>query len=171
MPDLNQREADNLKTLLTEKEIDKKKLAEIADVSLQSVYAWLRGTQMNRDKAERINREYPEYSVEWILGYTKYKSEDMRLWELFLETGFRNDYLVKLTTKLLNARGFETIKREEDPELEWFQQEAERGSYRISRDEKSIVLTNKQCIYLAHEIADYAEMRVNAMFERGGWNG
>lgn len=170
MTDSTHRQVEHLKALLDEQGINQSRLGEIAGASAQAASSWLSGKHAIREKyAKNINKEFPQYSTEWIRGLVDYRNEDTRLWESWFNQLSKNRKLVALTQKLSEISGYSWMNLGDDPELDFFEQVFHRGDFRISRGNKSVVLTDKQCVTLADEISRYVDMRLSSIFERGAW--
>lgn len=65
----------NLETLLKEKGLLKKDLAEMVHTSVQTISKACNGVRLSKGLAEDIIALFPEYNISWLLGYSSYKLE------------------------------------------------------------------------------------------------
>ena len=174
MANFNQKQADHLQALINNVTVDGKKLqkgylAEVAGVSRQSVSNWLKGSQMKDEHAEKIHQKWPHYSKEWILGYSDFVNDDVKLWSLFKSNNDRNKCLKNVLIWYMRFNDFEPLNLKDDESLGLWEREFEAGNYKISHNGKSVVLTDKQCIALANEVNEIVVMRLNSILKRGWW--
>lgn len=65
--------AINLEELIKEQGIRKNELAKKIPTSPQTISKACQGKRLTRTMAERIVKEYPQYNIGWLLGYSKLK--------------------------------------------------------------------------------------------------
>ena len=162
MEELQQLQSTRLKLLLVEQNITQKDLAEKIEVSPTSVNHWVNGkVHMNDDSARLISSEYPEYSPEYLRGYSEYRNSETEKKMQGVNVAGRNyrkiDCVMMLAT-LPNGADMQSLSLGDAP-----------GRITLEHDGKSITPTFWDWNEFANEVCDYIEMRINRKIERGRW--
>ena len=182
MEELQQLQAERLNRLLVEQNISQKDLAERIKVSPTSVNHWVNGkVHMNDYNASLIHDAYPQYSAEWLRGYSEYPNEIEAIRankEKSLERFFDELDCVEGLLKLNGATVTYFSKLSENTD-EWTIEFDNGEKYtttihsddfaKITQGERSLILTMEQWRCFRSEIRRYMNMRLDSMFERGGW--
>lgn len=182
MEELQQLQSVRLKRLLDEQNITQKELAVKLKVSPTSVNHWVNGkVHMNDYNASLINKEYPAYSPEYLRGYADYpnESEAMRAAQSKRTERFFAELDCVEGLLKLNGATVEYFSELSENEDEWTI-ELEDGEKltttihsddyaRITQGERSLVLSMEQWRFFRSDVRKYVNMRLDSMFERGGW--
>lgn len=181
MEDLQQLQSERLKRLLAEQNISQKDLAEKLGVSPTSVNHWVNGkVHMNDYNASLIHDVYPEYSVEYLRGYSEYPNETEAMRDRLRRHDERFFTELGCIENLLKLSGVtvEYFSQLSDDESEWvivadgetFTTSVHFNEFaKLARDEQTLVLTMAQWRAFRAEISQYMNMRLDSMFERGCW--
>ena len=85
MDELKQIQSEHLKCFfndLAAKGISAKSFADTVGVSEVTVSKWRHGRQkINPSNANEINKHFPDYSVQYLLGYAEFPNEDAAIKE------------------------------------------------------------------------------------------
>lgn len=181
MEELQQLQSARLKRLLTDQNIYQKDLAEMLGVSPTSVNHWVNGkVHMSDYNASLIHDAYPEYSVEYLRGYSEYPNETEAMRDRQKRHGERFFTELECIESLLKLGGVsvEYFSQASDDESEYtiiadgvpFTTDVRFNEFaRLSRDGQSVVLTMAQWRAFRAEISQYMNLRIDSMFERGAW--
>ena len=178
MEDLKPIQARHLKHLLTSEGISHTTLANTIEVSTVTVSRWVNAkTAISQHNAGVIHSKYPNYSIEYLLGYSEYRNDGDKA-KAEVVTQYRVEQSVE---RLALNRGFQTqalgsFEIEEYNELtkDGYRPltELENVQYfeRIENaDGEVLTLTAEQWSNFCDEVSSYIEMRLGKMFERGCW--
>ena len=181
MQELQQLQSMRLKRLLADQNTSQKELAEKLGVSPTSVNHWVNGkVHMNDYNARLIHDAYPEYSVEFLRGYSEYPNET----EAMRDRRKRHDerFFTELdcveTLLKLGGVTVEYFSQLSDDESEvtivadgeTFTTSVHFNEFaKLARGGQTIVLTMAQWRAFRTEIGQYMNMRLDSMFERGCW--
>ena len=73
--EINAKRCERLKQIIREQGIKQTKLSEETGISQQAISAMVRGkANVTETTAEIMAEKFPQYSVEWLLGFTDYKN-------------------------------------------------------------------------------------------------
>ena len=168
MEELQQLQAVRLKRLLDDQNISQKDLAEMLKVSPTSVNHWVNGkVHMNDYNARLICEKYPEYSPDYLRGYSDYqnaKAEESA--RAFVQFSIENH-----VEKIALSRGFEAQLIMQFSQPENSERPEYCGFYKVIRNSQNETLRIPDEIWSAFvdEVCDYVEMRLNQMMKRGAW--
>ena len=131
-----------------------------------SVSDWKLGkVRMTEASAKLINKEYPQYSVEWLRGETEARTAEELFEENWNKENKRLDNLYKAVTLLAMQGGGFNISEPQTKMIDGWPE----FFFEVTKGKKSITLTGEQYSNFINEIAAYVEMRLSAMLERGCW--
>lgn len=184
MVDIKKKQAEHLRIVLSELDLTYDEFAATISakrkgtlkLSKTTVYNWARGrTEMAKAKAEEIHRCFPQYSVEYLRGYSDYPNEKAKRDAEHNQK--LTDFLSELDCieRLLSLDGYsiEYLSSPEPSEIIALEDGSDliiRDEYaRISNGEKSATLTIEQWRAFRQEIRAYLNMRIGSMLERGAW--
>lgn len=78
--EINAKRCERLKQIIREQGIKQTKLSEETGISQQAISAMVRGkANVTETTAEIMAEKFPQYSVEWLLGFTDYKTMQKNL--------------------------------------------------------------------------------------------
>lgn len=162
MEELQQLQSARLKLLLIEQTTTQKELAERIGVSPTSVNHWVNGkVHMNDYNARLIHDAYPEYSVEYLRGYSEYRnSETEKRMQSVNVAGrnYRKIDCVQMLATLTNGAEIQSMSLGDNP-----------AQITLEHNGKSITPTFWDWNEFADEVCDYIKMRINRKIERGRW--
>lgn len=162
MEELQQLQSARLKLLLVEQNITQKELAERLQVSPTSVNHWVNGkVHMNDYNARLISSAYPEYSPEYLRGYSEYRNIEVETKKRNMLAAGRVYYKidsVQILATLTNGAEVQSMSLGDNP-----------TQIVLEHDNKLIKPSFFEWNEFADEICDYIEMRINRKIERGRW--
>ena len=178
MEDLKPIQARHLKRLLTSERISKTKFAETIGVSAVSVSRWVNAkAAISQYNAGVIHSKYPNYSIEYLLGYSEYRNEGDKT-KAEVVTQYKVEQSVE---RLAMGRGFQ-MQALSSFDIEEYKELTKDGHRSLTdlenvqyferienADSEALTLTAKQWSDFCDEVSSYIEMRLGKMFERGGW--
>ena len=170
MEELQRLQSERLKRLLAEQGITQKELAKKLGASATSVNHWVHGkVHMNDYNASLIHELYPDYSAEWLRGYSNYPNDKEERLERRSEQWRKSFLLIDCFDGLMKLNGVEfelveTTKLDENGEPYDF-----GGYVVVSKDEKSLSVSAEQWDALQKEVLGYVGFRIDQLLERGCW--
>lgn len=182
MKELQHLQSERLKRLLIERNTTQKELAEKLEVSPTSVNHWVNGkVHMNDYNANLIHAVYPEYSVEYLRGYSEYPNRQCEEAAIARKAALKEITTSQCVEHLAASRGFrakgigyfdpaeygELVKDCWQPITKL---KSVEGVERIENGNgEALELSDEQWSYFVDEIGGYIEMRLGQMIERGCW--
>lgn len=185
MDELKQIQSEHLKSLLNDladKGISAKSFANTVGVSEVTVSNWKHGRQkINPSNANEINKHFPDYSVQYLLGYDDFPNEDAAIKDRRKQSNARFFAELDCVEGLLKLNGVS---------FEYFSEHIEdAGAYTVTTEDGesftmsdkhdefieltkngySVTLTMEQWRAFRSEIVGYANMRLTMLIERGVW--
>lgn len=142
---------------------------------------WQTGKEMTRVKAEEIHKAFPQYSVDWLRGYSEYPNRQCEEKANARKDAFKHLTVGQCIERLAASRGFraEGIGRFDPAEYGELVKDgwqpmtklkSVEGVERIENGNGEVLeLSDEQWSYFVDEIGGYIEMRLGQMFERGAW--
>lgn len=178
MEELQRLQSARLKRLLDEQGISQKDLAEKLGVSPTSINHWVNGkVHMNDYNASLIHGHFPEYSAEWLRGYSDYPNRQSEInAQVAKEFG-----ISQCVERLAMNRGFQVSSFGEfDPKAvdmdKWREDwpNVDRSGFEYFErledvNGRVVKLTAEQWNAFVDEVGGYIEMRINSMIGRGAW--
>lgn len=170
MEELQRLQSIRLKLLMKEQGITQKWLAEKFGFSETSVSHWVNGkVHMNDYNAKLISSEFPDYSPEYLRGYSEYRN---------IEQAERRTESLQQSIKRQNADAVELLAENSGFQVDFVSIAEEYGpdypfrtdddfGYKIGLGEKSIPMTAEDFGKFADEVSAYVAMRLSLMLERG----
>lgn len=160
-----------VKQLCTELDITQAKLAEKTGISVQGISGMVNGkVNVTETSANAIHEAYPQYSFEWIMGYSEHKNE----WDMFVTTlskAKQEGAMLEAGIKLFaDCNGFTItnpfngLPKTQSVEIGIT---AIKKGYLISKEGKSINLSVEDMNHLINDISDYVEYRLDRYIKKG----
>lgn len=143
-----------LKQLCDEQGISQQELSRRTNISQQNISCMVNGkANVTENTANIIVKEFPEYSFEWLMGYSDFKtSDEMRVYarDLADRVLMRNEHFIQCIISMAEMRGYHI--------------ERNSGQTEYIRD-NIIYLDSAQMDRLAKEMMDFLELRLKWLCE------
>lgn len=173
MANLNPKQAEHLKRVfddLKKQGISQAKVAELINVTTVSISNWKAGRQgIDPSNAKAISKEFPQYSAEYLLGYTDYANKDEEK-RADLKQNFLDAYqMIDCVNSLAMLNG--VTKLEALHEHHSLDEDFDGDSYfvEVTRDGRTLRITEEQWETFQKEVCNYVGFRLDQIFERGCW--
>ena len=115
-PPVNPEAGKRLKLILSQTKTTHEKLGELIGMSPQHISRIVNGhAKLYDDTARLIIEVFPEYELSWLLGYTQYPTQEIRLESIKqtneeLKNFFRDDLAEQGMIRLAQASGWKVYK-------------------------------------------------------------
>ena len=172
--EINAKRCERLKQIISETGIKQNQLAVETGISQQSISAMVQGkANVTQTTAEIIVDRFPQYSIEWLLGFPDFKNNAEKCRSIISQAQHEgdlllsglsafaqlNDYQIKLCSPPVSAHGKIAV---EDV------LKAVRDGYTISHNHVSIQLSLEEMNAFENEVCDFVELQLKHLFKRKG---
>lgn len=191
MDDFKAKQGKHLQRMLKHCNTSNRALAAMIGVTDVTVSRWLNGkSRISRHHAELIHAAFPDYSIEYITGYSEYRNanhEYMAQLGQIIKIDEHIEQLVKycgftavqdMRLKLEEQERESKLSRDEvhgwiiDNERdESYDDSNDYDFFEVIRDAdgRQLDLTSDKWSAFINEICGYVQLRLNLMIERGEW--
>jgi len=171
--------AENLNTILDEQGINQLQLSKLIHISQQTISKIMNGkASLTEDNARLIIKHFPQYRLEWLMGYDQHKTLTELYISIVSEAQHEGDTLMLGFQAFAHLNGFEIesdfpahleISKNEDATLEIDDVAFEkliRPKYKITRDGKAAFISAEEMNVLQNEICEYVEFKLERVLRR-----
>lgn len=166
--EINPKRADNIKKLMKWENISQTEFAEITHQTQQNVSRIINlKTPLTEENAREIIKYFPEYRIEWLLGYDDYPTNKDLFLSMVNQTNEEGKLLDQGFFSYLKLYDYTVTEGEVDPSgdsLVDFIHNEHRG-VTISRNGKKVTLRLHDLIDFQNEIGEYIELRLKHMMK------
>lgn len=167
--EINVKRCKRLKQVIDETGIKQNQLAADTGISQQSISAMVQEKANVTDTTvEIIVKRFPQYSAEWLLGYSDYKNNSERFAAVVSQTQDECDLLLTglyAFSKLADYKIESNLSTSEKVYVEDMLK-AIRDTYTITHDGASIQLSIDEMNNFENEVLDLVELQLKHLFNR-----
>ena len=168
---INDKRCMRLKQLIGERKITQTQLSEETGISQQAISAMVQGkANVTETTSAAIVRLFPEYSTEWLLGFSDYKNNKEKFRSVIARGQDESNLLLsgliafaRLTEYKIDltypAKNMYTVEE---------RLKIAREGYTISHNNASIRLSIDEMNAFENEVCDFVELQLKHLFKRKG---
>ena len=169
-----------LKQILDDTHTTQKWLSKKTGISQQAISAMIKkNANVTETTAELVTDLFPQYSFEWLMGYTDFKNDSEKYGSVISEIQHESDLLYYGLTAFANLCDYQIefaspahMPEEKSASIEkWLKMF--RDGYIIRKDDKAVQLTIEEMNQFENEVCDFVELKLKHLFKQkeGGNNG
>lgn len=171
--EINVKRCERLKQVIKEQGIKQTKLSEETGISQQAISAMVQGkANVTETTAQIMAEKFPQYNVEWLLGFTDYKN-NAEEFGVTVSQMKHESYL--LLRGLLSFAQLANYQIKSCPPVSAHGKiavedalKAAREGYIISHNHTSIQLSLEEMSIFENEVLDFVELQLKHLFKRKG---
>ena len=160
--EINPERAKRFKMLIEREKLTQSALSEKIHLSQQAIsHIFTEKNALTEETARNIINAFPEYRLEWLLGYDDYMTHKEYLAAQYRKGMSEAEALESAFFSLASLSGFEIAPT--DPATDKKPENivnAIQAGFTISRDGKSVTLSLSDLNALENELCDYLEFRL-----------
>lgn len=160
-----------LKQFIRETGITQKQLSNETNISQQSISAMIQEkANVTELTAQIIAAKYPEYSVEWLLGFSDYKNATEKNLAVISRARHAGDLLFEGLNAFAELAGYHItlaspVQNKSTVEVAL---KMVRDGYKFSHNGISIQLSLEEMNAFENEVCDFVELQLKHLFKRKG---
>lgn len=169
MADINKMQAHNIDSMLRElrkQGVTAQTVASMVKVDAVTVSRWRSGTnRITNEHAKAISRHFPEYSVAYITGYSKHKSNKEESFSLAADAARNIVSEHQAVRALVGCCGYEI----QFPDENGSEQNEDNETVTLTKNGESESLPWAQWADFVDDVRSYTKLRIEKVVERGAW--
>lgn len=171
--EINLKRCERLKELIRETGIKQNQLAADTKISQQAISAMVQGkANVTETTAQLISEKFPQYSVEWLMGFSDYKNNAEQFCDTISRAQEKADLLLRGLSTFAQLTDYQ-IKLPLPPSVggRVFVEDAItaiKEGYAISHGDESIQMSLEEMNTFENEILDLVELHLKHLFRRKG---
>lgn len=174
--EINVKRCERLKQVIKEQGIKQTRLSEETGISQQAISAMVQGkANVTETTAAIMAEKFPQYSVEWLLGFTDYKNNTEEFGITVSQMQHEGYLLLKGLSSFAQLANYQ-IKS--CPPVSTHGKivvedalKAVREGYIISHNHASIQLSIEEMNTFENEVFEFIELQLKHLFKRKGASG
>lgn len=171
--EINVKRCERLKQVIKEQGIKQTRLSEETGISQQAISAMVQGkANVTETTAEIMAEKFPQYSVEWLLGFTDYKNNAEKFGITASQIQHEGHLLLKGLLSFAQLANYQIkpcspVSTHGKIAVEDVLK-AVREGYIISHNHASIQLSLEEMNTFENEVFDFIELQLKHVFKRKG---
>ena len=160
-----------LKEIIEREGVKQNQLSEETGISQQSISAMVQGkANVTETTAEIIVKRFPEYSIEWLLGFSDYKNNAEKFRAVISQAQHEGDLLLTGLSAFAQLANYQIDVTSPMKEIDTVEAALKMigGGYTISHDGVSIKLSLEEMNAFENEVCDFVELQLKHLFKRKG---
>ena len=160
-----------LKEIIEREVVKQNQLSEETGISQQSISAMVQGkANVTETTAEIIVKRFPEYSIEWLLGFSDYKNNAEKFRAVISQAQHEGDLLLTGLSAFAQLANYQIDVTSPMKEIDTVEAALKMivGGYTISHDGVSIKLSLEEMNAFENEVCDFVELQLKHLFKRKG---
>lgn len=172
--EINVKRCERLKQIIEETGVKQNELAFNTGISQQAISSMVqKKANVTETTAEIIVKMFPQYSFEWLMGYTDYKNNTEKLCAVISKAQNEGDlllsglsafaqlcdYHIKLSSPAHGSHNVEDVLK------------MVTEGYTLTHDGASIQLSLEEMNAFENEVCDFVELKLKHLFKQRGANG
>lgn len=171
--EINVKRCERLKQIIKEQGIKQTELSEETGISQQAISAMVQGkANVTETTAEIMVEKFPQYSVEWLLGFTDYKNNAEEFGMTVSQMQHEGYLLLKGLSSFAQIANYQIKSCSPVSTCGKIVIEdalkAVREGYIISHNNVSIQLSIEEMNIFENEVCDFVELQLKHLFKRKG---
>jgi DNA-binding XRE family transcriptional regulator len=161
--------------ILEETKVSQKWLSEHIFISVQTISGMKHGSaNVSSETARRIVQIFPQYSYEWLMGYTDYKNQSEKFGALISEGQNEADLLLRGLIAFAKLTGYKIGLKSPAHGPNETSASAEnwvkmfRDGYTIQKDGQTVNLSLEEMNLFENEVCDFVELKLKHLLKQKG---
>lgn len=172
---VNVERCKRLKQILDDTHTTQKWLSEKTGISQQAISAMIKNqANVTETTANLVTDLFPQYSFEWLMGYTDFKNNSEKFGAVISEMQDESNLLLhgltafaKLCDYRIELASPPHRPNEESASIEKWIKMVHDG-YIIRKDNKTVQLTLEEMNIFENEVCDFVELKLKHLFRQKG---
>lgn len=169
--EINDLRCKRLKEIIESERVKQNQLSKETGISQQAISTMVQGkANVTETTAEIIVKRFPQYSIEWLLGFSDYKNSTEKYSAVISQAQHEGDlFLTGLSAfaQLAHYQIMATSPMQKSGTVEDTLNMLMDG-YTISHDDASIKLSLEEMNVFENEVFDFVELQLKHLFKRKG---
>lgn len=172
---INEKRCKRLKQILVETDTSQKQLHEMTNISQQAISAMIKKyANVTETTAKLVTDLFPNYSFEWLMGYTDYKNNSEKFAAVISKAQNEGDLLLHGLTAFAKLCGYQiglsspAYKLGEEPVPVEKVLKMVRDGYTIQKDGQTVRLSLDEMNLFENEVCDFVELKLKHLFKQKG---
>lgn len=173
--EVNVERCKRLKQILDETHTTQKSLFEKTGISQQAISAMVqKRANVTETTAKLVTDLFPQYSFEWLMGFTDFKNNSEKLRTVISEMQDEGYLLLRGLTAFAKLCDYQIElaspahkpNEESAPIEKWVKMV--RDGYIIRKDDKAVQLSFEEMNVFENEVCDFVELKLKHLFRQKG---
>lgn len=169
--EINDLKCKRLKEIIESEGVKQNQLSKETGISQQAISAMVQGkANVTETTAEIIVKRFPQYSIEWLLGFSDYKNSTEKNSAVISQAQHEGDLLLTGLSAFAQLAQYQIKVTSPMQKIGTVEETLNMlmDGYTISHDGASIKLSLEEMNVFENEAFDFVELQLKHLFKRKG---